>query len=296
MINLELYRIFYVVAKTKNITKASKILNISQPAVSKHIKNLEEQLNTPLFIRTKKGVVLNDCGKKVFLKVKNAINILEEAEKEINEYENYNKGNIRIGISTSLMKKFLLQYIEIFHQQYPNITIDIETYPTAELIKELKSGLIDIIICKFPQERDLELEYKKLGQTKYVFISSNKYKELKNKKISINDLAKYPILFQKPDTNSRNSLDEYLKDNNIQVEPKMVIGSSSLLADFVSIGYGIGYSTELYIKELIDQKKIFKVNINPKTPKIDYGIITLKNNVIDISTSKLIEIIKLNML
>ena len=60
MINLELYRIFYVVAETKNITKASEILNISQPAVTKHIKNLEDQLGNPLFIRTKKGVILND--------------------------------------------------------------------------------------------------------------------------------------------------------------------------------------------------------------------------------------------
>lgn len=54
MINLELYKIFYVVAVNKNITKASLELNISQPAVTKHIKNLEEQLNVVLFNRTRK--------------------------------------------------------------------------------------------------------------------------------------------------------------------------------------------------------------------------------------------------
>ena len=70
MINLELYRIFYIVAETKNITKASEILNISQPAVTKHIKNLEDQLGNPLFIRTKKGVILNEYGEKIFLNVK----------------------------------------------------------------------------------------------------------------------------------------------------------------------------------------------------------------------------------
>ena len=58
MIDLELYRIFYVVAKTKNITKASEELHISQPAVTKHIKNLESLLGLPLFIRTNKGVIL----------------------------------------------------------------------------------------------------------------------------------------------------------------------------------------------------------------------------------------------
>ena len=54
MINLELYRIFYVVAETKNITKASEILNISQPAVTKHIKNLEEQLGILFLLELKK--------------------------------------------------------------------------------------------------------------------------------------------------------------------------------------------------------------------------------------------------
>ena len=77
MINLELYRIFYVVAKEKNITKASKILNISQPAVTKHIKNLEYELGEELFIRTKKGVILNEYGRKIFLNVKNALNSID---------------------------------------------------------------------------------------------------------------------------------------------------------------------------------------------------------------------------
>ena len=68
MINLELYRIFLVVAETRNITKASEILNISQPAVTKHIKNLEDQIGNPLFIRTKKGVKLNEYGEKKIIK------------------------------------------------------------------------------------------------------------------------------------------------------------------------------------------------------------------------------------
>ena len=63
-INFELYRIFYVVANHSNITKASEELNISQPAISKSIKNLEDQLGGNLFIRTKRGVILTEEGKE----------------------------------------------------------------------------------------------------------------------------------------------------------------------------------------------------------------------------------------
>ena len=92
MVDLELYKIFYVVADTGNITKASEKLNISQPAVTKHIKNLEYQIGEPLFIRTKKGVVLNEYGKKIFLNVKNALTLLDVAEKTIGKYKDSNKG------------------------------------------------------------------------------------------------------------------------------------------------------------------------------------------------------------
>ena len=76
MMNLELYRIFYEVAKLKNITAASEKLKISQPAVTKHIKNLEDSLGETLFIRTKRGVVLTEVGNKIFLKVKQALFII----------------------------------------------------------------------------------------------------------------------------------------------------------------------------------------------------------------------------
>ena len=123
MINLELYRIFYVVAESGNITKASKKLCISQPAVTKQIKNLESQLNTPLFIRTKKGVILNECGQKIFLNIKQALTLLDETNQMIKDFTEFNTGTIKIGISTTLMKKYLLKYIEVFHNNYPNIII-----------------------------------------------------------------------------------------------------------------------------------------------------------------------------
>ena len=68
MINFELYRIFKIVAEEGNLTKASEILHISQPAVTKHIKNLENELNTLLFERSKYGMILNENGKNYIYK------------------------------------------------------------------------------------------------------------------------------------------------------------------------------------------------------------------------------------
>ena len=294
MVNLELYKIFFAVAETKNITKASEILNISQPAVTKHIKNLEAQIGNPLFIRTKKGVKLNEYGEKVFVNIKQALTLIEEAEKEVSEFKKMDKGTIKIGISTSLAGKFLLNNMKKFNELYPNVIIEIYTDPTKHLIEQLKSGYIDIIIGKFPWKKDLDLDYIKLGKTKYIFVGNENYSTLSKKEVDLEELIKYPLLLQKSPSNSRDSADKYFKDNNIDIDPRMNIGSSSLLVDFVLLGYGIGYVTKLYVEEELKRKKLYEIKVGKDSSDIDYGIITLKNNILPSHCKKFIDFLNFN--
>lgn len=287
MINFELYRIFYTVAINENITKASLELNISQPAVTKHIKNLEDELGVILFKRTRKGVVLTPIGKKIFLEIKNAIAILNNVESEIKNYKDNNCGTIRIGISTILVR-ILMYHINKFYKEYPNVKIEINTDTTKDNIRLLQNGLLDLIICKLPDSLDNDLNFTKIGDSSYEFVAN---KELYNKikqPIKITDLIKYPILLQKEPSNSYTSAKKLFKEYNIEVESKLNIGSSSLLIDFTKIGYGIGYITKLYVKKELKNKNLFVVETIPKTPKISYGIITLKNNILSNSCNKFI--------
>lgn len=294
MANLELYRIFYIVASTGNITKASEELMISQPAVTKHIRNLEDQLGQTLFIRTKKGVILNEFGEKLFLSVKKAITILEQAEQEINDCKDMNIGHIKIDISSTLARKYLLKKMKKFEEIYPNITIDITTEPTMDSIKELKKGRIDFIIGKFPHQKDLDLEYIKLGNSKYIFVGNESYKEYSQRKISIEELSKLPLMIQGTTTNSGNSVVKYFKENGIEIEPKMTIASSILLAEFAIMGYGISYVTKLYVEDELNSKRLYELKVTPETESMDYGIIILKNNIMTSQCQKFIEFLKKN--
>ena len=292
MINLELYRIFYVVATCQSITKAASELNISQPAVTKHIKNLEDLLEINLFIRTRKGVVLTDDGRRIFLEVKNALTTIDNIEKEVKHNKVNNTGTIRIGVSTSLTRFYLINYINEFHKLYPNINITINTDTTNAHIKMLQNGLIDIIICKYPEHLSSDLEYTKLGDMEYVFAASKKYKDLINKKVKLSELIKYPILLQNYPSNSYIIATNFFSDNNLHVETNLNIGSSSLLIDFVKIGYGIGFVTKFYISSELRNEKLFIINTIPKPPKVSYGIISLKNNILSSSCELFINFIK----
>jgi len=98
------------VANLGNITKASEELNISQPAISKSIKNLEEQLGGQLFVRTRRGVILTDEGREFYNYIKQAMEYIFSAENKFTDLINLEVGSIKIGISTTLTKEFLLPY------------------------------------------------------------------------------------------------------------------------------------------------------------------------------------------
>jgi len=132
-IDFELYRIFYVVATVGNITKAAQELMISQPAVSKAIKHLEEQLGGVLFTRTKRGVILTEEGLEFYKHIKLAMEHIVNAENKFSNLMNLETGTIRIGISTTLTRYYLLPYLSNFHSRFPGINIQILTNKTSEL-------------------------------------------------------------------------------------------------------------------------------------------------------------------
>ena len=127
-VDLELYRVFYTVAKHKHMTKASEELHISQPAISQSIKKLEDQLGGTLFLRSNKGMELTEEGKMFYEYVKGALELINNAENEFTSFKDLSKGKIKIGCSTTLTKLVLMNALKEFLN--------------LEKIKELKQGFI----------------------------------------------------------------------------------------------------------------------------------------------------------
>lgn len=295
-IDFELYRIFYTVANNGNITKASEELNISQPAISKSIKHLEEQLGGKLFVRTKRGVNLTEEGKEFYKYIKQAIEYISNAENKFTDLINLESGCIKIGISTTLTKEFLLPYLEKFHEMYPKIDIQIMTYLTADLIPKLKNGLIDIII--FNQSVNSygnDIEIRKCRKVTDCFVVNKDYKELIDREVSLKELNNYPLIMQAKGANTRAFIDNVASKYNVVLKPNIELASYSLVVEFSKIGLGVGYATKEYVKEQLKNKELFEIRLKEKIPSRYVSIALSKNHVPNFSTKKLIEIIEENL-
>lgn len=292
-VNFELYRVFYTVATMKNITKAANELMISQPAISKAIKNLEEQLGGQLFIRTKRGVILTDEGKEFYHYISQAMEYIHNAEHRFNDLINLDTGTIKIGVSATITKEYLLPYLEVFHEKYPQIDIQIVTNLSSDLIPKLKNGLIDIVIINLLDNLNLDhdLNIIKCKTIQDCFVVNKHYQELLNKELSLKDLNNYPLILQNKNSNTRIFLDKLASQYEVTLKPKIELTSYSLVSEFAKIGLGIAYVTKDYLTKELTNQELFILNIKENIPPRHLGIITSKTHLPSFSTKKLMEII-----
>lgn len=291
-INIELYKTFFCVAKNKNITKASRELMISQPAVSKSIKTLEDQLGCSLFIRSKKGVLLTEEGKIFYEQISKAMEIIDNAEQKIQEMINLEYGVLNIGVSNTLVKKFLLSYLEKFHKMYPKIKITIDTNPTYELINRVRNGLIDLIIINMPVNLPNDFAQFKLKEVHDMFVANQSFKFLKNKVIPLKELNKYPLILMAKNSNTRDFLDYYCEGKGIILKPEIELTSYSLVTELTKIGMGIGIVTKEYLNNELDDNILFEIKTEPSLPGRFIGFSYLKSKKLSRSTIRFIEILE----
>lgn len=158
MVNLELYRVFYTVAKCGSLTKAAEELYISQPAVSQSIKQLENQLGISLFNRTHRGMELSaQGGKLIFSKIEQALYLLNEAEDMIAQLNTSASGTIRIGASDTIFEYFLADKIVTYHEKFPAVKIELVSDLTHKTLEALKTNKCDVGFINLPIPSDPEL-------------------------------------------------------------------------------------------------------------------------------------------
>ena len=272
-VDLELYRVFYVVAKNKHMTKASEELHISQPAISQSIKKLEEQLGGTLFLRSNKGMELTEEGKMFYEYVKGALELINNAENEFTSFKDLSKGEIKIGCSTTLTKLILLDSIKEFHLKYPNININVTNDLTSNLINDLKLGKLDFIIFNEGNIKETNLNLELIRELKQGFIYNSKF--YNDDIVNFEGLNNYPLILQKEQSNSRKFLDAIAFNNNVKLIPKMEVVSQELITEFTNIGLGIGFVIiDLAKRNFKDLKEL---KINKEIPKINVYLATNKS-------------------
>lgn len=266
-INLELYKVFYHVAKTLSFSEASKELFISQSAVSQSIKTLEKRLNQTLFIRSTKKVQLTKEGALLFKHIEPAINLILRGETQLLDAASLKGGQLRIGASDTICRYFLVPYLKRFHQQYPDVHIKVTNGTSGQCVDFLESNEVDLIITNSPNKKLTNLhnvyDIKEFGD---VFLASKEaFPELEDKVLSYQELQTYPILMLESHSTTSVFLHQLFLKHQLELAPSVELSSNDLLIDLARIGLGIAFVPDFYKHE--SNEDLIALKIQEPLPK-----------------------------
>ncbi len=272
--NLSQYRIFYAVASAGNISKAAKELYISQPAISKSISKLEDSLNTTLFTRNSRGVQLTEEGQVLFEHTKAAFEQLTAGEQELKRIREFHLGHIRIGVSNTLCRYILVNYLKGFIEKYPHIKITIESQSSTRTMAMLDQQRIDLGLVAEPKHQK-NLTFLPVTEIEDIFVATPSYLEnLRLREGTDADLFQCGnIMLLDKNNATRKYIDEYMALNDITVNNFLEVTTLDLLIEFARIGLGIGCVIKDFVREDLESGRLVQLKLDQPIHKRTIGFV-----------------------
>ncbi len=256
-------KIFCTVAETKSYTKTSKIVHLSQPAVTLQIQALEEFFEIKLFDKTKGNIVLTPAGKMIYDHAKHILNHYKEIEKDVNKITGMMKGAVTLGASTTIGNYILPRVISDFKKAHPRIKIKMFVGNTERIEDLLLSGFIDFgMIAGKASKRHVREET--IMSDQLTLVVHPKHPLTKKRAISILDLTREPFIMREEGSGTRQTIEEFLKYHGLShndLHIALVLGSTKSIKTTVEEGTGIALISKWAVKNELEDGRLKIVNL-----------------------------------
>ncbi|MBQ8510161.1 MAG: LysR family transcriptional regulator [Clostridia bacterium] len=285
--DLNLYTVFMAVAESGSISRAAERMYVSQPAVSASIARLEGALGTKVLLRTSRGVALTDEGSTLYNRLKDIFARIDNTEDILRDIAGLQGGTLRIGASDMTLRFFLLDYLQHFRDRYPKVHLSVTNAPTPQTLQALYRGDIDFGVISDPCDPGdrASLELIPVREIRDVFVCTDRY-PLLGRKVSVRELADYPLILLERQTSTRRYVDEVLGGQ--MPSPAIELATSDLLLEFARRGIGITCIVEDFARADLEAGRLYKIDLLEEIPPRRFLLAYLKKGYLPSSARSLI--------
>lgn len=244
--NIQYLKAFYATVKANSISKAAKILHLTQPGLSMQIQSLEKELGVSLLSRSNKGVELTEAGKVVFDYATTILSLQENIERDLANLKS-DKKYLLIGSCKAVGEYALPCSIYMYKQSNKDVDINLEISNTSEVTRDLISRTINIgVLHGYKSNKNLVIQ--KITSDRLLLVTSL---PLVKDKISTKELNRLPLIFRESGSGTRETILKALKPHGIKNDDLNIIyelNSMEAIKTSVIAGKGISFIPELTIK------------------------------------------------
>ncbi len=229
-------RYFLRVAERQSFTRAAEDLGLSQPALSRSIQKLEEELGQPIFVRQTRTVSLTDAGTLLQSRALQILAIVDDTKAEITD--DGQRGRIRIGAIPTIAPYFLPEILRRFSDAFPHATVVVQEQTTDNLLKSCTQGLIDLAILALPVPlRYLDVE--ELFEEELLLVLPNDHALVEREKIRISDVEPYPFVLLDEAHCLSESIFSFCRQRSFQPVAVERTSQLTMVQELVSLSHGV---------------------------------------------------------
>ena len=277
MITRKHLAIFKTVAKTKSMSKAAKLLYISQPTISQKIQEIEDEYQVKLFERYSKTLFISEEGQTLLVKANQILNLYDEIEHIFTKTKQF---PLKIGATLTIGSTLISPILKKLKDKYQDITFQVYIDNTNVIEEKLLNNTLDIALVEGTIiNQDLIVE--PVIKDRVVFVCAQDSPLNNVKVMSLTELSLHPFIDREQGSGTRNQLDECLKNNNIFLEPAWQCHSWESVKQAVLNGHGIALMPMKIIENEVIEKSIQVINVNNISIERDFSICYHKNKSIN---------------
>lgn len=274
-VNLNSLRIFLEVASSKSFLDASNKLFISQPAISRSMSKLEEELNTQLFYRANKGISLTPSGEILYEYLQKINDLLLSCQRVLISINDTEQGRIVIGIQSHIVRNYLMDKISSFRLRHPKIVIELIDMSTNLLIERLEQRKVDFVVDSSPIDTVYNnIEIKTICSLNTCFVKSKENKKIYN---NLKSLENENIILPVSRSSIRKNLNICCNNLEVCLRPILEFETEELIIDATRKNLGIGYVVKSAIQYLVDSNILEYIEIKEDLPKMEINLLYINN-------------------
>lgn len=268
-------KVFYTVAQTLNFNKAAEVLNITQPAVTKHIKELEKTYNLTLFDRTYKRISLTKAGE---ILLQHAHLIFEQYQKldfDLNLLQNKTQGLLHIGASTTIAQYIIPAYLAKFHKRFPDITVELTNANSLEIEQLLTDKKIELGLVE-GNTSNSDLKYIPFLNDEIVLVGNVKNKNSRKETISLKELTKIPLLIREEGSGTTEMIESNLAKKGIKMSDlviQMQLGSTESIKNYLLHSNAFAFLSIYSVQQELTNDRLTVVDIDGLEIKRNFSFV-----------------------
>jgi DNA-binding transcriptional LysR family regulator len=266
MLDLQKVETFLCAAENLSLSEAAKQLHLSQPTVSHHIKTLEQELGTELFVRSNTGLRLTEAGRLLLPWARRLLHDTADLQSMMSSLQAV-AGELRIACSTTAGKYILPQLAARFRQRYPGIQVQIPSCASEKVTLDLLDGDAHLGVMS-REASDSNLEIQEFFQDTIVLIVPTQHRWARRTSIEPSELLEEPLIMREPTSGTRRVVLEELAKHDISLEDLNIfleLGNAEAIVRTVAAGYGVAFVSELAATYALERGSVIKIPVEAIT-------------------------------